>query len=143
MYDGRRNSDPPAVPLVMVLALTTFEANVTEESGADRVLFILENIEVTRVKEDWSFSSSSENGLKEVRLAISSVNFMLLLDLEDWPLIDPGMGEEILGDSMVNCPNEDAVSRSEPIGACPNVANSSILVLMTLRIRWSSWTRIT
>ena len=51
-----------------------------EDSGADRVLFIREKMEVTIVYDDWSFSSSSENGLKEVRLVTSSE---LLLDLED------------------------------------------------------------
>ena len=42
-----------------------------EDSGADRVFFILEKMEVTRVYDDWSFSSSSEKGLKEVRLITS------------------------------------------------------------------------
>ena len=54
-----------------------------DDRGADRVFFILEKMEVTKVYDDWSFSSSSENGLKEVRLVTSSANLGLLLDLED------------------------------------------------------------
>ena len=54
-----------------------------DDSGADKLFFIRENMEVTRVYDDWSFSSSSENGLKEVRLVTSSASLGLLLDLED------------------------------------------------------------
>ena len=59
-------------------------------------------MEVTRVYDDWSFSSSSEKGLKEVRLFVngtSSVSFVLLLDLEECPLSDSTPKGE-LGDSI-------------------------------------------
>lgn len=68
-----------------------------------------EKIEVTKVYEDWSFSSSSENGLKEVKEVVSSVNLVSLLDLlpilrlvADCPPKVPktGEAEAAMGDSM-------------------------------------------
>lgn len=52
----------------------------------------LENREVTRAYEDWSFSSSSENGLKDVRLGTSST-LLLLRDRDDAALPRLGLGE--------------------------------------------------
>ena len=102
-YDGRRTSDVPDAVLFGMLPAGALEETVTaEDSGAESVFFIRENMDVTRVYEDWSCSSSAEKGLNEVRpCGISSVSLVLLLDLEDWPLKDPIKGEVALGDSMV------------------------------------------
>jgi hypothetical protein len=69
------------MPLTLVVLLDA----TADDSGEDRVFFIREKMEVTRVYEDWSFSSSSEKGLKEVRpgLVRSSASFVLLRDLGD------------------------------------------------------------
>ncbi len=64
-----------------------------EESGADNVFFIRENSDVTKVYEDWSFSSSSENGLNDVKLVTSSTSLELLRDLEVG-LNDPNTGDD-------------------------------------------------
>ena len=56
-----------------------------DDRGAERVFFMRENIEVTKVYEDWSFSSSSENGLNEVKEVASSVDLVSLLDLAVLP----------------------------------------------------------
>lgn len=50
-------------------------------SGVAKLLFMREKRDVTRAYEDWSFSSSSENGLNEVRLVTSSETLVLLRDL--------------------------------------------------------------
>jgi hypothetical protein len=68
-------------------------AATAEDMGAAKVFFIRENIDVTMVYEDWSFSSSSEKGLKEVKLVTSSANFVLLRDLDDRPLNVGSTGE--------------------------------------------------
>ena len=70
-------------------------AGVVDARGADNVFFILENMEVTRVYEDLSLSSSSENGLNEVRLATSSDSFALLWDLasDGWTVLPGCTGE--------------------------------------------------
>lgn len=75
------------------------DAAATDASGADRVFFILENMEVTK---DWSFSSSSEKGLKEVKLVRSlpsRASFVLLLDRV--LKVASVRGEETRGDSML------------------------------------------
>lgn len=92
----------PDVGLLGLLPAAVLEETVTaEDSGAESVFFIRENMDVTRVYEDWSCSSSAEKGLNEVRpCGTSSASLVLLLDLEDWPLKDPIMGEVALGDSM-------------------------------------------
>ena len=77
-------------------------AATADERGAERVFFMRENIDVTRVYEDWSFSSSSAKGLKEVRLVISSVSLELLLDLDSdvWLPEEPTRGEAMLSGSL-------------------------------------------
>lgn len=65
-----------------------------EESGADSVFFIRENSDVTNVYEDWSFSSSSENGLNDVKLVTSSTSLELLRDLDVGLLNDPSTGDD-------------------------------------------------
>lgn len=62
------------------------------DRGPDRLFFTLENSEVTIAYEDWSFSSSSAKGLKDVRLVTSS-SFELLRDLEDAALPNGGFGD--------------------------------------------------
>ena len=54
-----------------------------------------EKREVTSVYEDWSFSSSSEKGLKEVKLVWSSSFVVLLRDLfdDEGPLVADWTGE--------------------------------------------------
>lgn len=97
-----------AVALALVVALlgVLLDAAATDASGADKVFFILEKMEVTK---DWSFSSSSEKGLKEVKLVRSSVvSFVLLLDLVDWVLKVPRTGEETCGDSIMTAPDDKA-----------------------------------
>ena len=61
-------------------------AATADDSGAARLFFMRENKDVTSVYEDWSFSSSSEKGLKEVKLVTSSTSLVLLRDLEDGTL---------------------------------------------------------
>lgn len=70
---------------------------VVEDNGADNVFLTLEKMEDTSAYDDWSFSSSSENGLNEVRLVISS-SLLLLRDLEEEPL--PRLGLEDISVSM-------------------------------------------
>jgi hypothetical protein len=67
----------------------------TADKGAARLFFIRENREVTSVYEDWSFSSSSEKGLKEVKLARSSSFVVLLRDRfdDEGPLVVVWTGE--------------------------------------------------
>ena len=84
--------DGPTVEVALAVVDTA------DDKGA-KEFFIRENKLVTRVYPDWSFSSSSANGLKDVRLETSS-SFALLLLLEDWPLIGPIKGEVTSGDSM-------------------------------------------
>lgn len=67
-------------------------AVAADANGATNVLFTLENSEETKAYEDWSCSSSSENGLNDVRLVTSS-SLLLLRDLEDCAL--PNGGVEI------------------------------------------------
>ena len=55
---------------------------VTVDRGTTNASLTLVNKEATRAYDDWSFSSSSENGLKEVKLATSS-SLLLLRDLEE------------------------------------------------------------
>ena len=74
-------------------------AATADERGAERVFFMRENIDVTRVYEDWSFSSSSAKGLKEVRLVISSVS-LLDLDSDVWLPEEPIRGEAMLSGSL-------------------------------------------
>jgi hypothetical protein len=69
----------------------------TADKGAARLFFTRENRDDTSVYEDWSFSSSSEKGLKDVKLVTSS-SLVLLRDLPDneeveGPLIELGTGE--------------------------------------------------
>jgi hypothetical protein len=66
----------------------------TADKGAARLFFIRENSDVTSVYEDWSFSSSSEKGLKDVKLVTSS-SLVLLRDLDSdgGPLIVLWTGE--------------------------------------------------
>lgn len=47
-----------------------------------KVFLTRESREVTRAYEDWSFSSSSEKGLNEVRPVASSSLWRLVLDVE-------------------------------------------------------------
>ena len=62
------------------------EATATaEDNGAASVLLTLDMREDMRAYDDWSFSSSSEKGLNDVRLAMSSA-LVLLRDLVDGPL---------------------------------------------------------
>jgi hypothetical protein len=85
--------------LVDALFGALLDAAATDASGADRVFFILEKMEVTK---DWSFSSSSEKGLKEVKLVRSlpsRASFVLLLDRV--LKVASVRGEEIRGDSML------------------------------------------
>jgi len=52
VYEGRRASDPPLFEVIL-LATVVLDAEATaDDSGAARVFFILENIDVTRVYED-------------------------------------------------------------------------------------------
>lgn len=81
-------------------------ADATADKGAAKLFFIREKREVTSVYEDWSFSSSSENGLKEVKQDMSSiVSFVLLRDRLDEGLllgivVAEWMGECMRGDSI-------------------------------------------
>jgi hypothetical protein len=72
---------------------------VTDASGADRVFFILEKMEVTK---DWSFSSSSEKGLNEVKLVRSSgASLVLLRDLVLLKVVREGEdGDSIAAQTM-------------------------------------------
>lgn len=49
--------------------------------GVAKLLFMREKRDVTSAYEDWSFSSSSENGLNDVKLVTSSPTLVLLRDL--------------------------------------------------------------
>jgi len=62
-------------------------------SGADSEFLTLEIREVTSAYEEVSFSSSSENGLNDVRLVTSSLTLALPQDRDDWPLRDPSAGD--------------------------------------------------
>lgn len=86
------------------------EATATaEESGAANEFFTRENSEDTSVYDD-SCSSSSENGLKLVRLVTSSTTLVeLLLDLRGTLLLAAGEVGGIMGDSMSPSVYEDRV----------------------------------
>ena len=75
-------------------------AAAAAESGAEKVFLTLESRDETIAYEDWSFSSSSSNGLKEVRLVTSS-SFELLRDLDDAALPNGGCGDIGCGDSII------------------------------------------
>jgi hypothetical protein len=110
---------------VLLLATLLLGAAVTEANGADRFFIFMKKV----VTKDWSFSSSSEKGLKEVKLVKSStVNLVLLLDLDDWLLKVPTTGEETCGDSMIA--PEDKVDKDA----------LSVLVVHEIRVRLKSWT---
>lgn len=90
--DGRRCSG--AVFPAEVLGWAGVVDDPADVKGADRVFLTFENSDDTRAYEDWSCSSSSENGLKDVRLVTSSTNLVLLRDLEEGAL--PGGQTEVL-----------------------------------------------
>lgn len=79
-------------------------AATAEDKGADRLFRTLEKREVTRVYEDWSFSSSSAKGLNEVKLVTSStsLSLVLFLELAESPLVLSGTGEPTVN-SMMRC----------------------------------------
>lgn len=82
-YEGRRTSGPVKFEAALLGDTVLDETATAEARGAARVFLIRENRDETRVYEDWSCSSSSENGLKDVRLLTSaSANFVLLLERE-------------------------------------------------------------
>jgi len=93
VYEGRLCS--LGLPVVLEAVFVEFPdaAATADDIGAAKVFFIREKMEVTMVYEDWSFSSSSENGLKEVKLITSSASLVLLRDLEDRPLKVGSTGE--------------------------------------------------
>ena len=81
----------------MVLALSDTGAVVAaaaEARGTENVFLTFEKREETKAYDDWSCSSSSENGLKDVKLMTSS-NLLLLRDLEDAARPDGGSGANI------------------------------------------------
>jgi hypothetical protein len=106
VYEGLRCSLTSGAPFVVGFAVgLELDAEATaDDRGAERVFFMREKIEVTKVYEDWSFSSSSENGLKEVNEVASSVNLVSLLDLVARIAVCPPenarTGEAAMGDSM-------------------------------------------
>lgn len=62
-------------------------ADTADDRGAAREFLTRENSELTSVYDDWSCSSSSEKGLKLVRLVTSSTRRVeLLLDFSALPL---------------------------------------------------------
>lgn len=98
-YEGRRASATIKLETVLLGNVVLDETATAEARGAVRVFLIRENKDETRVYEDWSCSSSSENGLKEVRLLTSaSTSLVLLLEREGWVPVDPGAEED--GDSI-------------------------------------------
>ena len=105
VYEGLRSSLTGAVPFGVgfTVGLELDVEAIPDDRGAESVFFMREKMEVTKVYEDWSFSSSSENGLKEVKEVTSSVNLELLLGLlpriTDCPSKVPRTGEAV-GDSM-------------------------------------------
>jgi hypothetical protein len=98
---GRLGSAAALFALEVVLAVTADATETAEDRGAVRVFFIREKRAVTRVYDDWSFSSSSEKGLKEVKLVTSSTILVLLRDLDECPANGLGTGEDSGGSSMV------------------------------------------
>jgi hypothetical protein len=97
-YEGRRASGTVEFETALLGVAVLDETATAEARGAARVFLIRENNEETRVYDEWSCSSSSENGLKEVRLLTSeSASFVLLLEREGWLL---GAGDE--GDSILH-----------------------------------------
>ena len=72
-----------------------------DDRGAESVFLTLENKEDTRAYEDWSCSSSSEKGLKDVRLVTSSTIFVLLRDLDEGALWAGLVERESVEESMV------------------------------------------
>lgn len=99
VYDGRRALDALDVGALVLLVVVALEGvAVVLDKGAANVFFIREKRDVTMVYEDWSCSSSSEKGLKEVRLVISSL--VLPFDRDDCAVNDPVSGGVELGESM-------------------------------------------
>jgi len=97
--EGRRASVTVELEAALLGNAALDETATADARGAARVFLIRENRDETRVYEVWSCSSSSENGLKDVRLLTSeSTNFVLLLEREGWVLVEPSMGDE--GDSI-------------------------------------------
>lgn len=76
---------------------------VAEVKGAAKVFFTLEKIEETMAYEELSCSSSSANGLYEVRLVTSS-SFELLRDLVEAVLPSGGLGVKDFGESIITGP---------------------------------------
>ena len=76
-------------------------AGGTAARGVAKLLFMRESRDVTSAYEDWSFSSSSENGLNDVRLVTSSATLVLLRDLPGTTLWVLCTGERNSGDSIV------------------------------------------
>lgn len=98
-FEGRRASVTVELEAALLGDAALEETETAEARGAAIVFLIRENRDETRVYEEWSCSSSSENGLKDVRLLTSeSASFVLLLEREGWVLVEPSVGDE--GDSI-------------------------------------------
>ena len=77
------------------------DAAATADDNGAEMLFILEKNEVTRLYDDWSCSSSSEKGLKDVRIGGSSVILPpFKFDFEEL-VMEPNCGDCGLGDSIL------------------------------------------
>ena len=63
-------------------------AATADDKGAASEFFIREKSEVTRVYDDWSCSSSSENGLKLVRIVTSSTSLVVPVPLTVLDAVD-------------------------------------------------------
>lgn len=103
--EGRRGSGPALVcELLALLEDGAVVGAVAEDNGAARVFFTFEKIEETMAYDEWSFSSSSEKGLKDVRLATSS-SFELLRDrVLGAALASDGLSGVDFGESIVQDP---------------------------------------
>ena len=81
--DGLRGSTVDVPCMVRAFSTgSTDAAAVADANGEANVFLTLEKSDETNAYEDWSCSSSSENGLNDVRLVTSS-NLLLLRDRED------------------------------------------------------------
>ena len=97
MYDGLRVSELGAAVLELVVGFVGTLVVAVDVNGA-KVFFMRANMLLTKPS---SPSSSSEKGLNEVRLVLSSfVSFVLLRYREDWVLNVPSTGEESWDVSM-------------------------------------------